>query len=186
MIFSGSFVQMNDRGWSLASARKRLMADCSSIMERNTPNFSRRLVSLAKNPLDCVEPGGGRRGEVKSSAWMAFQPGAHFGMLVRGVVVPRWHGAAGPARPARVDGIEEADELLMPVLLHAASEHGCRRGYSARQTGSCDIQPGNRPQFRGEVGVTGQLELADPVRSRAVFSLNALYRTDANPDAWTR
>jgi hypothetical protein len=63
------------------------MADCSSIMERNTPNFSRRLVSLAKNPLDRVEPGGGRRGEVKSSAWMAFQPGAHFGMLMRGVVV---------------------------------------------------------------------------------------------------
>jgi hypothetical protein len=26
------------------------MADCSSMIERNTPNFNRRLVSLAKNP----------------------------------------------------------------------------------------------------------------------------------------
>ena len=45
------------------------------------------LCELGKKALDSIEPGGGRRGEVKSPAWMAFQPGAHLGMLLRGVVV---------------------------------------------------------------------------------------------------
>jgi hypothetical protein len=50
--------------------------------------------------------------------------------------------------------------------------------------GRVDIKPDDRPQFRGEVGVIGQLELADPVRLQAVFSPNALYRTDADPDGF--
>src|ERR1700692_4494096 len=50
MILAGSFVQRKGRGSALVSARKRLIAACSSTTEQNTPLLSRRLVSLAKNP----------------------------------------------------------------------------------------------------------------------------------------
>src|SRR4051812_45247883 len=123
MIFSGSLVQTNGRGFSLASARKRLMAACVSMMERNTPNLSRRLVSLAKNPSTALSQEADVGGEVEGPARVALQPGAHLGMFVRGVVVH--DGVDLPAgRHAGIDGVEEADELLMAVLLHAASEDG--------------------------------------------------------------
>ena len=50
MILCGSLVQRKGRGSALASATKRLMADCNSTMEQNTPRSSRRVVSLAKKP----------------------------------------------------------------------------------------------------------------------------------------
>ena len=52
---------------------------------------------------------------------MAVEPGAHLRVLVGGVVVEDdvdelagWH--------LRLDGVEEADELLMAVALHAAAD----------------------------------------------------------------
>src|SRR5271170_282498 len=50
MILSGSAVQVKGLGSLLVSARKRLMAAWRSKIDRNTPRFSRRLVSLAKKP----------------------------------------------------------------------------------------------------------------------------------------
>jgi hypothetical protein len=51
------------------------------------------------------------------------EPSAHFGKLVGGVVVgdggdklTRGHGA--------LYGVKESDELLVPVLRHAAAQHG--------------------------------------------------------------
>ena len=47
---SGLAVQTKGLGEPLVSARKRLIAACSSTKEPNTPRLSRRFVSLAKKP----------------------------------------------------------------------------------------------------------------------------------------
>src|SRR5258708_21188102 len=53
---------------------------------------------------------------------MPRQPSPHRGMLVGGVVVEDdMDDFAG--RDLRLDGVEEADELLMAVALHAAADH---------------------------------------------------------------
>jgi hypothetical protein len=52
---------------------------------------------------------------------MAAKPGAHLGVLVDGIVVE--DGMDDLARrDLRLDGVEEPDELLMPVALHAATD----------------------------------------------------------------
>ena len=48
---------------------------------------------------------------------------AHLGMLVGGVVVDDGVDAF-PCRDLRLDGVEEADEFLMPVALHVAADDG--------------------------------------------------------------
>ena len=60
---------------------------------------------------------------MECEARVAIKPSADLGMFVRGVIIEddmhrlvRWH--------AGIDGIEEADELLMAVLLHVAPDHG--------------------------------------------------------------
>src|SRR6202021_1050250 len=50
MILSGLAVHVNGFGSAFVSATKRLMADWRSTTERKTPRFTRRLLSLAKNP----------------------------------------------------------------------------------------------------------------------------------------
>ena len=52
---------------------------------------------------------------------MAVEPDAHLGMLVGGVVVEDdVYGLTG--RQFGVDGVEKADELLMPVSLHVPAD----------------------------------------------------------------
>src|SRR5262245_58451502 len=76
---------------------------------------------LGEEPLDGGEPGAGGWGEVEDEAGMAGQPHPDLGMFVGGVVVD--DGVNDLAIGDRgFDGIEEADELLMPVALHAASD----------------------------------------------------------------
>ena len=71
--------------------------------------------------LDGVEPGRRGRREVEHPSRMAGEPGLDLGMLVRGVVVEdRVDQFAG--RHRALDGIEEPDEFLMGVALHAAAE----------------------------------------------------------------
>ncbi len=54
---------------------------------------------------------------------MAAEPGEDLGVLVGGIVVEdRVDQFAG--RHRAIDGIEEADELLVTVALHAAANHG--------------------------------------------------------------
>src|SRR5215207_1146281 len=73
--------------------------------------------------LDRVEPRARGRREVEGDARVAGEPGDHLGLLMGGVVVEDdVDELAG--RDRRLDGVEEADNLLMPVALHAASEHG--------------------------------------------------------------
>ena len=59
---------------------------------------------------------------MEDEARVASEPGEHLRLLVGGVVVEDdMDDLAG--RHVRFDGVEEADELLVPVALHAAAEH---------------------------------------------------------------
>ncbi len=70
------------------------------------------LRQLCKEALDRVEPRARGRREVEGEALMAVEPGAHLRVLVGGVVVEDdVDGLSG--RNLRLDGVEEADELLM-------------------------------------------------------------------------
>src|SRR5262249_6334301 len=108
---------------------KRLMAAWSSTRERKTPRLRRRRASLAKKPSTALsqeplagcEQGGGSGGEVEAEGGMAAAPGLGLRMVVGGVVVD--DGVDDLARRhLRLDGVEEADELLMAVALHAAPD----------------------------------------------------------------
>src|SRR5260221_5933114 len=59
---------------------------------------------------------------MEGEALVPIEPSAHLGMLVGGVIVEdHMHGFAG--RNFRLDGVEETNELLMPVALHVAADH---------------------------------------------------------------
>src|SRR5512133_2079936 len=64
---------------------------------------------------------------------MPGEPVHHLRMLVDGVVVENEMNDLA-CRHLRLDGIEEADELLMPMALHAAADDGTFRGHSMRRT----------------------------------------------------
>ena len=84
--------------------------------------------------LDGVEPGGRGRREVERPARVARQPSPNGGMLVGGVVVDdRVDRLSG--RNLALDGVEEADELLMPMALHVAADHGSVEHVHRREQG---------------------------------------------------
>ena len=83
--------------------------------------FQAPLRELREEALDGIEPGAGGRHEVEGEALVAAEPGAHLGMLVGGVVVED-HMDALAGRDIGLDGVEEADELLVAVALHAAPD----------------------------------------------------------------
>jgi hypothetical protein len=72
--------------------------------------------------FDGVEPGAGGRGEMEGPARMADEPGLDLGVLVGCVIVDNGVDQLA-SRDRAFDGVEEADELLMGMLLHAATEH---------------------------------------------------------------
>src|SRR4029453_19210099 len=78
---------------------------------------------LGEEAFDGVEPG--RRGwsEVERPARVLGQPFAHLGMLVGGIVVDDRVDLLASG-DLRVDGIEEADELLVAMALHVAADNG--------------------------------------------------------------
>jgi hypothetical protein len=83
--------------------------------------FEPLLRQLGEIAFDGVEPGCGGGGEVERPAWMTHQPLTNLGMLVGGVVVrDGMDDLAG--RHGRFDRVEEADELLMAMLLHATTD----------------------------------------------------------------
>ena len=61
-------------GLSLASSAKRLMAPWSSTIERKTPRWRRRVVSLAKKPSTALSHEQEVRREVEDEARVALQP----------------------------------------------------------------------------------------------------------------
>ena len=77
---------------------------------------------LGEEGLDRVQPRARGRGEVEGPARMPLQPGHDLRVLVGAVVVQdRVHQLAG--RDRGLDRVQEADELLVPVPLHAPAQH---------------------------------------------------------------
>ena len=71
---------------------------------------------------------------MEDEARMPTQPTQHLGMLVRGVVVE--DDVDHPAGEDRaLDGIEEADEFLVPVALHAVADHPTVEHVEGREQG---------------------------------------------------
>ena len=85
--------------------------------------FQATLGENREEALDGVEPGGRGRCEVEGPARIAREPPAHGRMLVGSVIVENGvDGLAG--RNLALDRVEETDELLMPMALHVAADHG--------------------------------------------------------------
>jgi hypothetical protein len=127
MMASGSAVQAKGTGLSLVSARYRLMAAWRSTMPLKTPRLSRCRVSLAKKPSTALSHDAEVGVKWKWEPGVPFEPGAHFGMLVRcvfGMLVRRVvvddqvQLPQGRGRP--IDLVEEADEFLMAMARRAA------------------------------------------------------------------
>jgi len=90
-------------------------------MPVKTPRLSRRRVSLAKKPSTALSQEAEVGVKWKWKMLVPAEPGADFGMLVRGVIVDdQMHLALG--RDFAVDRIEKADELLMPVAAHTLAD----------------------------------------------------------------
>ena len=72
--------------------------------------------------FDGIEPGTRCRREMEDPTGMSLEPGHDLGMFMRAIVVEddMDHLAC---RHLTFDGVEEADELLMPVLLHTPADH---------------------------------------------------------------
>jgi len=84
--------------------------------------------------LDRVQPGTGRRREVEGPARMAIKPGPHLVVLVGSVIVEDdVNELAG--RDVALEGVEEADELLVPMALHVAGEHRAGQDIERRKQG---------------------------------------------------
>ena len=84
--------------------------------------FEALLAQLGEEAFNRVEPGGGGRGEVEGPTRVTLQPLQHFWVLVGGVVIDDGMDQLA-YRNRRLDGVEEADELLMPMALHTTADH---------------------------------------------------------------
>src|SRR6202167_4865446 len=78
------------------------------------------LGKFGEEPFDCVEPRARGRREVEGEARVPMEPLTHLRMLVDGVVVEdHVHKLSG--RHLRLNSIQEADELLVPMALHTSA-----------------------------------------------------------------
>ena len=84
--------------------------------------FEAALGQLGEEALDGVELGGRGRRVMEHKARMPTEPGPRLGMFVRAVIVED-HVNDLADRDLGLDGVQEPDELLVPVALHAASDH---------------------------------------------------------------
>src|SRR6202043_1429463 len=110
------------------------MAAWRSATDRKTPRLRRRFVRTAKKPSTALsqEAEVGVKWNVQRG-WRASHL-AHGGMVVRSVVVEdRMDRLAGG--DFSLDGVEEADELLMAMALHIAAHHGSVEHVHRRKQG---------------------------------------------------
>ena len=75
---------------------------------------------------------------MEGPAGMAGQPCAHLGMFVGGIVVDDGVDRLS-LRHLRLDGIEEADELLMAVALHVVSDDGAVEDVEGGEQRGCAV-----------------------------------------------
>ena len=76
---------------------------------------------LGEEALDGVEPGTRGWGVVEHEAGMTIEPSPRFGMLVRPVIIEDDVDDLAD-RNLGLDGVQETNELLMPMALHAAPD----------------------------------------------------------------
>lgn len=88
--------------------------------------------------LDSIEPRGGGGREVKCPTWMAGQPCADLRMRMGGVVVGNGMDQSA-SRHRSLNGVEEADELLVAVLLHASADHAAVRHIDSDKQCGCAV-----------------------------------------------
>ena len=125
---------MKGLGLAFVSVTKRLMASLSSPTDRKTPRVRRRRVSLAKKVSTALS----QDAEVESPAPMPGKPGAHFGMFVSSVVVDDGMDRFSLRHPC-LDGVEEADELLVAVALHVMPDDGAIEDVEGGEQRGCAV-----------------------------------------------
>ena len=98
--------------------------------------------------FDGVEPLAGCRREVEDEPLVASEPLEHLGMLVSGVIVEdHVHHLAGG--DLGVDGVEKADQLLMPVTLHVlADDRAVENIHGGEQRRRCLLYTSPSPRDR--------------------------------------
>ena len=79
------------------------------------------LGEFSEEVFNGIGPRAGCGREVKGEAFMAIQPSSNLGMFMSGIVVENDMDIT-THRDLGVDGIEKANELLMAVTLHVASD----------------------------------------------------------------
>ena len=116
---------------------------------------------------------------MEGPARVPVEPRHHLGVLVGAIVVEDdMDQLAG--RHRRLDRVEETDELLMAVPLHAAAEHGAVEDIQRREQGSrpvADIVVGHRPGLAG---------LERQARLRAIQGLDLALFVDRQHDRVAR
>src|SRR6266480_6364894 len=143
----GRAVHTKGLGSALVSATKRLMASSRSATDRNTPRLRRRFVSLAKKPSTALSHDAEVGVKWIGPARMLREPFAYFRVLVSGVVVNDRVDRLSLGK-VRVDVIEKAEELLMPVALHVATDDGAVENVEGGEQGGCAVAfvvVGHRP-----------------------------------------
>jgi hypothetical protein len=121
----------NGFGSALVSATKRLELQVDDELEYAALEALAR--ELGKEPFDRVEPGCRGRGEVEGAARMSRQPLPHLRMFVGRVIVDDCVDHFS-RKDLRLDRIEEADELLVPMALHVAADDGAIEDVELRWT----------------------------------------------------
>jgi hypothetical protein len=85
--------------------------------------FQAPFCQRCEEAVDGIEPRAVRRCEVEGEALMAGEPFMHFGVFVcRIIIKDHLNGLA--CGDLRLDGVQKADERLMPVALHVPADDG--------------------------------------------------------------
>jgi hypothetical protein len=93
---------------------------------------------FGEETFDGIEPRTGCRGEVENKPLVAIEPGPDLWMLMGGVVVENDMDGLVFGNLS-VDRVQEADELLMPVTLHIAPDHGPIEDVQGGEQRRCSI-----------------------------------------------
>src|ERR1022692_891536 len=131
------------RSQSTASSQRQTMiivclcdeaVDCDLEIEDGSEHTTLEAPAreFGEKALDGVEPGCRGWGEVEGPPGMPGQPLAHLRMLVGCVVVDDGVDRLS-RRHLRLDGVEEADELLVPMALHIATDDGAVEDIEGRE-----------------------------------------------------
>src|SRR5271163_3373447 len=122
------------RGSTWSSASLPRSPESASVAASSTASTDALSGDLGKEALDHVEPRARRGREVQVKARMLLEPAFDRGSLVGGVIVDDEMQVEIRLCPF-VDGLEEAQELAMPVAGHAFADDGAVEHVESRKQG---------------------------------------------------